>query len=267
MRHKTPETAAELDDLAREQGNVRWMEGGTLNARCACQIAACRTNKKDWALPGLEMVWQDDFDGEGRPGHLWTVASAGTDKRCVSVSDGCLSLRSGGKSSVSGETNTSLIYGRIDIRAKLPKGLGIKTKIWTLGGGIKTQQWPWCGEIDILEFCSDNPCSWRSGIRWAGAESGRPDHLAEDLVEQTCAEDLTDDFHVFSLTWNKQEIVIALDGTACRRIGLADIRADVRDWPPFNQYHYLMMEVSGGRDSEDRLLVDWVRGYEKAAQQ
>jgi len=43
-------------------------------------------------------------------------------------------------------------YGRVDIRAKLPEGQGIWPAIWMLGANIDDQDWPACGEIDIMEL-------------------------------------------------------------------------------------------------------------------
>lgn len=45
----------------------------------------------------------------------------------------------------------SWTYGRFEIRAKLPKGMGSWPAIWMLGDNIKTVGWPACGEIDIME--------------------------------------------------------------------------------------------------------------------
>jgi len=43
-------------------------------------------------------------------------------------------------------------YGRIDIRAKLPKGQGIWPAFWLLGQNHAQVGWPKCGEIDIMEM-------------------------------------------------------------------------------------------------------------------
>lgn len=39
-------------------------------------------------------------------------------------------------------------YGRLEVRARIPVGGGAWPAIWTLGSG---QEWPSCGEIDIME--------------------------------------------------------------------------------------------------------------------
>nr|WP_262919837.1 glycoside hydrolase family 16 protein [Niabella hibiscisoli] len=46
----------------------------------------------------------------------------------------------------------SFRYGRIEVRAKVPKGLGSWPAIWMLGTNRGPVKWPHCGEIDIMEF-------------------------------------------------------------------------------------------------------------------
>ncbi|UXE69037.1 MAG: glycoside hydrolase family 16 protein [Chryseotalea sp. WA131a] len=60
------------------------------------------------------------------------------------------------------------MYGRVDVRAKLPSGAGTWPAIWMLGKNINepggffsnqfgTVSWPACGEIDIMEHWGNNP--------------------------------------------------------------------------------------------------------------
>jgi beta-glucanase (GH16 family) len=48
-------------------------------------------------------------------------------------------------------------YGRIAIRAKLPKGNGMWPAIWLMGVNRGTVGWPRCGEIDIMEYAGKTP--------------------------------------------------------------------------------------------------------------
>ena len=40
-------------------------------------------------------------------------------------------------------------YGRVDVRARLPRGKGFWPAIWMLGTDRERVGWPACGEIDI----------------------------------------------------------------------------------------------------------------------
>jgi len=42
-------------------------------------------------------------------------------------------------------------YGKIEVKAKLPKGVGLWPAIWMLGVNQAEVGWPKCGEIDIME--------------------------------------------------------------------------------------------------------------------
>src|SRR5262245_53174474 len=46
----------------------------------------------------------------------------------------------------------SLLYGRIEVRARLPQGRGVWPAIWTLGDNRSDVGWPACAESEIMEF-------------------------------------------------------------------------------------------------------------------
>ena len=48
-------------------------------------------------------------------------------------------------------------YGRVEVRAKMPRGKGMWPAIWTLGSTIGAVGWPRCGEIDIMEYVGKEP--------------------------------------------------------------------------------------------------------------
>ena len=49
------------------------------------------------------------------------------------------------------------LYGRVEVRAKIPTGNGTWPAIWMLGVNRKEVGWPACGEIDIMENVGFNP--------------------------------------------------------------------------------------------------------------
>jgi beta-glucanase (GH16 family) len=48
-------------------------------------------------------------------------------------------------------------YGKVEMRAKLPQGMGIWPAFWMLGSDIEVNPWPQCGEIDIMEHIGRMP--------------------------------------------------------------------------------------------------------------
>ena len=131
----------------------------------------------DWNL-----IWSDEFGGTSldqskwnilrwRPGWVNNELQAYTERDTnIYLENGNLVLRaliepgyfdsdyqgnSYNADYTSGRINTSgkfsPTYGRVDIRAKLPKGRGSWPAIWMLGENISTVGWPNCGEIDIME--------------------------------------------------------------------------------------------------------------------
>ena len=42
-------------------------------------------------------------------------------------------------------------YGRVELRAKLPNWEGMWPAFWLLGANYDVIDWPYCGELDILE--------------------------------------------------------------------------------------------------------------------
>ena len=109
-------------------------------------------------------------------------------------------------------------YGRVEIKAKLPKGDWIWPAIWMLPKSNAFGQWPASGEIDIVE-ARGNPASCSVGgrnkfgstLHWG---PGWPmDAWSKAHAEYTHdAGDLSDDFHVYGLDWTKDHIKTTIDG-------------------------------------------------------
>lgn len=155
-------------------------------------------------------------------------------------------------------------YGRIDIRAVLPKGKGIWPAFWMLGKNINTVGWPKCGEIDIMEmiggYDADNKIY--GTVHWdnnnSHAEYGGNTKLSSGIFN--------DEFHVFSLIWDEKKIVWLLDDKQYHIIditpaGLSELREDF----------FLIFNVAvggnwpGNPDSSisfpQKMIVDYVRVF------
>jgi len=133
-------------------------------------------------------------------------------------------------------------YGRIDIRAKLPKGRGIWPALWMLGSNFWDNGWPSCGEIDIMEMIGHQP-SIIYGTAHYGANPA--EHNFTGDASFLAGEDYTDEFHVFSILWSEDSIKWFRDGTPFFELSPSDL-VDA-DWP-FNQNFFFLFNVAVGGD-------------------
>ena len=98
-------------------------------------------------------------------------------------------------------------YGRIDIRARLPKGQGIWPAIWMLSTEEKYGGWPRSGEIDIMELVGHIPNEIFGTV-----------HFGHDFWRFLSAPyilnqgDFSLDFHTFSLLWREDCLRFMVDG-------------------------------------------------------
>lgn len=167
---------------------------------------------------------------------------------------------------ISTKYHASWKYGRIEVKAKLPRGVGLWPAIWMLGNNKEQVGWPECGEIDIMEHVGFNPDSIFGTIHtkaynhMRGTEKGK-----KIFIEQPY-----DSFHVFAIEWTPEKIDFLLDDIVYNQI--ENPRISTAEWP-FDQAFYLIMNVSvggmlGGQKGIDdsvfpqQMVVDYVRVYQ-----
>lgn len=236
---------------------------------------------------GMTLVWQDEFDGETLNLEDWTFErGTGSNgwgnnelqfyrEENTSLQDGYLIItakeedyegREYTSSRIVTQEKQSFQYGRIDIRAALPKGQGIWPALWMLGESFSTVSWPACGEIDIMEMIGGGEgrdSRVHGTIHWDNAGSyasyGQSVTLANGIF--------SDKFHVFSIVWDETSITWYLD----------DVQFNVVDITPenlseFQEEFFLIFNVAIGGNwpgSPDattvfpqRMIVDYVRVFQ-----
>ncbi|MFW5725023.1 MAG: glycoside hydrolase family 16 protein [Bacteroidota bacterium] len=176
---------------------------------------------------GWDLVWHDEFEGNSINTDYWVFESGdGCPNLCgwgnnewqyyrqqnAWVGDGVLTIEArqenfGGSQYTSTRMKTqgkkSFQYGRVDIRALLPKGQGIWPALWMLGDNISSVGWPACGEIDIMEMIggSGREKTVHGTLHWdtnGHAYTGG----SYSLPSGTFA----DEYHVFSIIWDETSI-------------------------------------------------------------
>ena len=153
-------------------------------------------------------------------------------------------------------------YGRLDVRAKLPKGGGTWPAIWMLGANFPEVGWPNCGEIDIMEHVGNDPGSIQSALH-------NPSSFGNTIYKRSV--DITDEsdtFHVYSMIWSEEQISFYLDG-----VRFYIYRPESRNsntWP-YDKPQFLILNVAMGGTlggdidptfTSSSMEIDYVRIYQ-----
>jgi beta-glucanase (GH16 family) len=253
-----------------------------------------------------KLVWQDEFDEPGLPSSVRWGYETGfvrngekqfytkARKENVRIEDGRLIIearkepwptgrptekvsrkRAGGREGHADYTSASLTtqgkaawtYGRIEVRARLPKGRGTWPAIWMLGTNIGAVGWPACGEIDIMEFVGYDP-----GVVHANVHTKKYNHMLKTGRGASLKlPDASEAFHVYAVEWSRERMDFSVDGKTffrCKNDGQGP------DAWPFDADQYLILNLAvgggwGGQKGIDdaifpvRYEIDYVRVYQK----
>ena len=91
-------------------------------------------------------------------------------------------------------------YGYFEMRAQLPRGLGLWPAFWLL-----PTDGSWPPEIDVMEMLGHAPTIYYASLH------ARPAGQSLDAVNQIQAPDLTAGFHVFGVAWRPDRVRFYLD--------------------------------------------------------
>ena len=177
------------------------------------------------------------------------------------------------KTHTSARLNSKYVFtnGRVEVRAKLPSGVGTWPAIWTLGqniaekGAYWEQQgygkvgWPACGEIDIMEHWGNNQ-NYISSATHTPSSYGNTINVAGQVIPTSSTE-----FHIYALEWTKDKLVFSVDSVV-HFVYNPDVK-NPSSWPYTNpQYVLLNIAIQSSispnftRGSMD---IDYVRIYEE----
>lgn len=158
------------------------------------------------------------------------------------------------------------VYGRIEARAKLPKGKGIWPAIWMLPTDWAYGGWPRSGEIDIMEFVGYMPDSVFGTVHTDRFNGMKNTQKTGGLFSNS----LSDDFHQYAIEWDADKIDFYFDGLKYHTF--RNLREGTDAWP-FDRAFHLILNVAvgghwGGKMGVDesifpqKMLVDYVRVYQ-----
>ena len=233
-------------------------------------------------------MWADEFNYKGLPdsakwnydvgGHGWgnnelqyytraSLNNARVEKGCLIIEARKEKIDSNRYSSArlvtKGKGDWS--YGRIEVRAKLPQGIGSWPAIWMLASTTPLK-WPDDGEIDIMEHVGHNPGFIHFSIHTKKFNHGIGTQKTDTLYVQ----DAMKTFHVYAMQWNEQRMQWFVDG---KQVFEIQKEGNSKDAWPFDQSFHLLLNIAiggnwGGQKGVDnsifpqQMRVDYVRVYQ-----
>jgi beta-glucanase (GH16 family) len=256
-----------------------------------------------------ELVWSDEFDQDGPVSQdKWNVETIPpnngswwngelqfyTDKEDnIRVEEGLLKITAKyesyeGKNYTSARINTQdkfeFIYGRVEMRAKLPNWEGMWPAFWLLGANIDEIGWPNCGELDILEHgdyvkdsTSNDPGLISSVVHYGPQDYSRqttnvPGKIFFDtgqerfIRSEKIIEKPFEEYHTYSMQWSPDKIQFFIDEELHLEFPMQSQHS------PFDKPFFLLLNLAVGGHWTDGYVasgfteatykIDYVRVYQ-----
>lgn len=158
-------------------------------------------------------------------------------------------------------------YGKVEVRAKLPKGKGTWPAIWLLPTDWTYGDWPKSGEIDLMEHVGYIPDSIFAS---AHTELYR-NALGTQNTKSIFLPDAESNYHVYGMEWDKNKIIMTVDGK--KYFKLDNNHEGYKTWPFDKRFHIILNIAVGGhwggskgvdRDIwPQKMEIDYVRIFTK----
>lgn len=246
---------------------------------------ALPASAQDWQL-----VWSDEFDGTEVDATKWEFQIGdGCPDLCgwgngeeqyytdqnATIDGGILKIEArreelGGRSYTSSRLRTmgkaAFRYGRIELRAKMPRGSGYWPAVWMLPEDEAYGGWAASGEIDILEVFGNDAGTVHGTLHFGGVS---PRNTFRGGSYTLPVRDFSRSFHDFAIEWVPGEIRWYVDGI---------LYHTARDWystearfpAPFDQDFHLLVNVAVGGAGGDpantsfpqSMEIDYIRVYQ-----
>lgn len=252
-------------------------------------ISGSQSGEAGAAADGFESkpIWQDEFNYTGKPDTTrWGYDLGGNGwgnnelqyytnaLENASVADGRLVITAK-KQAMSGKEFTSarlvsknkgdFLYGRVEVRAKIPTGRGTWPAIWMLPTDWAYGGWPKSGEIDIMENVGYDPARVLFSVH---TEAYNHVKGTQRSGEKNMPTAMTD-FHLYRLDWTPDAIKGYYDNEPI--FTFANEHNGSATWPFDKRFHLLLNLAVGGnwggqKGVDDSIFpvsmeVDYVRVY------
>jgi beta-glucanase (GH16 family) len=228
----------------------------------------------------VSLIWSDEFDQPGAPNPAkwgYDVGAGGWGNAELQsytsrienavVSNGTLKIIAI-KENYSGSSYTSarlltkekfsFKYGKVEVKAKMPTGIGTWPAAWMLGSNINTVSWPNCGEIDVVEHKGSDVNKIYGTLHYPGHFAGTADGATKVISGATT------EFHIYSCEWSAASIKFYVDEVVYYSFANNNTL-------PFNQNFFVLINLAMGGNfggsvdagfTNATFEVDYVRVYQ-----
>lgn len=201
------------------------------------------------------LIWSDEFDQPGAPNATkwgYDIGAGGWGNNELQyytsrldnavVSNGTLKIIAKAEAfSGSNYTSARLLsrtkfsfqYGKVEVSAKLPAGVGTWPAFWMMGDNLPLVGWPACGEIDIMEHKGADPNRIHATVHYPGFSGG------SGITATTVIQQAATSFHLYACEWTPQSMKFYVDGTLYHTVANAGNL-------PFNQPFFLLLNQAMG---------------------
>jgi beta-glucanase (GH16 family) len=268
-------------------------------------LSALVVRRQAQAQRSWQLVWSDEFDGEALDAGKWNIEEWPARKvndedqaytarpENIRLEDGLLVIEARkeeyqGGHYTSGRVHSSgkgdFLYGRIEVRARLPRGRGTWPAIWMLPsdpyryatsctegedwqGSSTCNAWPNSGEIDIMEHVGYQMGHVHGTVHneayyWLKWEQRKGRILIDDVDAA---------FHTYALEWTPERIDIYVDDSLY--FTYMNEHDGWRSWPYDQPFHLVLNVAVGGGWGRaggpiddtvfpQRMLIDYARVYQ-----
>jgi beta-glucanase (GH16 family) len=235
----------------------------------------------DVKAPGNVLLWADEFNVAGTPDPTkWKydigTGSGGWGNQELQyytnradnsiVSNGTLKITAKRENHMGmGFTSARLLtqdkfafkYGKIEVKAKLPAGVGTWPAVWMLGNNIKSVGWPACGEIDIVEHRGSELNKIFGTLHYPGRSGGNANGSTRLISNATT------EFHIYTVEWYADAIRFYVDNQLFHSVANSPSL-------PFNHDFFLLANLAIGGTfagavdpnfNSATLEIDYIRIY------
>lgn len=233
------------------------------------------------------LIWNDEFNDGVLDNMVWSkiwrsradwAVHMSSNERLYGFDDGDLVLRGMVNDFLPRDTAAFLTggvwsrykksfgFGRVEIRAKFDEAQGFWPAIWMLPETSKSLNWPYGGEIDIMEHFRDNPYinnTVHSYYTYILGKRNRPSQVAYPLYNKG-------EYNTYGMERFYDSLVFFVNGR--RTLNYPRFREGVDGQFPFSQHDFfLILDAQLGRDRSPyidtarlpvELRIDYVRYYE-----